>query len=86
MEQENRVKPAAKLPARRRPDGEKRATRTRTNEKQGRQAKNNINSKTERVKKQPKSGVKNSDATRENKRENQRAARAKPLKSYFWAA
>ena len=83
MEQENRVKPAAKLPARRRPDGEKRATRTRTNEKQGRQAKNNINSKTERVKKQPKSGVKNSDATRENKREKSKGGKGKAVKIIF---
>ncbi len=83
MEQENRVKPAAKLPARRRPDGEKRATRTRTNEKQGRQAKNNINSKTERVKKQPKSGVKNSDATRENKCEKSKGGKGKAVKIIF---
>ncbi len=83
MEQENRVKPAAKLPARRRPDGEKRATRTRTNEKQGRQAKSNINSKTERVKKQPKSGVKNSDATRENKREKSKGGKGKAVKIIF---
>lgn len=83
MEQENRVKPAAKLPARRRPDGEKRATRTRTNEKQGSQAKNNINSKTERVKKQPKSGVKNSDATRENKREKSKGGKGKAVKIIF---
>lgn len=83
MEQENRVKPAAKLPARRRPDGEKRATRTRTNEKQGSQAKNNINPKTERVKKQPKSGVKNSDATRENKREKSKGGKGKAVKIIF---
>ena len=83
MEQENRVKPAAKLPARRRPDGEKRASRTSTNEKQGRKAKNNINSKTERVKKQPKSGVKNSDATRENKREKSKGGKGKAVKIIF---